>query len=108
MESTDRGDHVGASGMWSTEPVYIGWKEWGPFWFPGLPLAIIFLIALILTSGWVRGLFAVLAVASAGLLIPAAGGPGPNPVPLNQPSCHQTPGLGRLSPWLIGTFGTSV
>jgi hypothetical protein len=69
MEDEGGGDHAGVPGWFGSEPVYIGWKEAGPFWFPGLPLAIIFVIALILTSGWARGLFTVLAVMSGGLLI---------------------------------------
>lgn len=69
MDDEGGGDHVGIPGRFRSEPVYIGWKEAGPFWFPGLPLAIIFVIALILTSGWVRALFALLTVVSVGLLI---------------------------------------
>jgi len=66
--SMEGGDHAGVSGGFSSKPVHLGWKEWGPFWFPGLPLAIIFVIAVIFSSGWARGLFALLALVSIGLL----------------------------------------
>ena len=69
MEEEGGGDHVGVLGWFSSKPVSIGWKEAGPFWFPGLPLAIIFVIALMLSSGWARGLFALLALVSIGILI---------------------------------------
>jgi hypothetical protein len=66
MEDIEGGDHVGVPGRFSSKPVHIGF---GPFWFPGLPLAIIFVVALIFSSGSIRGLFALLAFASIGILI---------------------------------------
>ena len=69
MEDMGGGDHVGVPGSFSSQPVHIGWKQWGPVWFPGLPLALIFLIALILSTGWIQVVFALLAITSIGLLI---------------------------------------
>jgi len=38
-------------------------------WFPGIPLAIISVLALLFSSGWVRGICALLALARIGLVM---------------------------------------
>jgi hypothetical protein len=46
----------------SSRPVHIRWNDLGPFWFPGLPMAIIFGIAALLSHGLVSVRSLLLAV----------------------------------------------
>ena len=66
MES-DPPDWVGKqrndpSGWISSQPVHLGWRHFGPFWFPGLPLAVIFGIASLFSQGAIRYLWIVFMV----------------------------------------------
>ena len=50
----------------STRPIRLGF---GPFWFPGGPLFIVFLILSISSNGWAKLTWALLALASLCLLV---------------------------------------
>ena len=50
--SMERGNHAGEPGWFTSNAIHIGWKEWGPFWLPALPLAVIFAVALIFSGRW--------------------------------------------------------
>lgn len=53
---------IGDRPRWfNSEPVYLGWKDFGPFWFPWLPLTVTFVVAAVFTGGWARAIWVVLA-----------------------------------------------